>query len=126
MKNAWKWILGIVLVLVILAALFFLRSAFETRFTRGFDERGPRVMERGWVHPNLERGFRGPMGVRGRFGFFGPFAFLGGLVKLAFFGALLYGAYWLGRRNARVVLEPVPVRSTPPAEAAPPSETPKE
>jgi hypothetical protein len=29
-------------------------------------------------------------------------------VKLAFFGALFYGAYWLGKRNARIVLSPTP------------------
>ncbi|MEW6405804.1 MAG: hypothetical protein AB1649_28775, partial [Chloroflexota bacterium] len=103
MKNAWKWTLGILLVLVILATPFLLRAAIGTRFTRGFDERGPGWMDRqGWTHPGFERGLRGPMGMRmrGDFGFFGPFAFLGNLVKLAFFGALLYGAYWLGRRNA--------------------------
>jgi hypothetical protein len=130
MKNAWKWILGIMLVLVILAAPLWLRALPGMRFTRGFDERGPMMMERqGWTHPDLDRGFRGPMRMhmRGDFGFFGPFALLGGLVKLALFGSLLYGAYWLGRRNARLVLEPAPVRSSAsvPPEAAPPDENPR-
>jgi hypothetical protein len=49
--------------------------------------------------------FPGPL-MHGRgFGPWGAFSFFGGLVKLAFFGALLYGAYWLGKRNARVVLD---------------------
>jgi len=51
----------------------------------------------------------GPM-MRGRG--FGHFFFPGGLVKLIFFGALLYGAYWLGKRNARVVFDPT---TNPPA-----------
>ncbi|HEY6071893.1 MAG TPA: hypothetical protein VIV15_00520, partial [Anaerolineales bacterium] len=70
-----------------------------------------------------EFGFRaGPM-MRGGRGFGGLF-FLGGLgwlARLAFFGLLLYGAYWLGRRNARVVVDPrTPATSVPAPE--PPSD----
>jgi hypothetical protein len=130
MKNAWKWIVGILLVLILLAAPLLLRALPGTRFTRGLDERRTIVMERqGWTHAEVERGLRGPrlmrMHMRGDFGFFGPLAFLGTVLKLALFGVLLYGAYWLGRRNARVVLEPAPVRpASPPAE--PPTERPGE
>jgi hypothetical protein len=67
--------------------------------------------DRRWDNPmprDFDGGRHGPMmGPRGgRFGLFGPFLFLGWLARLAFFGALLYGAYWLGKRNARVVLDP--------------------
>ena len=118
MKSIWKWILGIALVLVLVGvvatAAFMWRnhvisvSSFrEVPFDRSFDNPLPR---------DFDGGRHGPMmGPRGRgfgFGLFGPFMFLGGLVKLAFFGALLYGAYWLGRRNARVVVDPGP--SAPP------------
>jgi hypothetical protein len=41
--------------------------------------------------------------------FGGGFALFGGLVRLAFFGLVLYGVYWLGRRNARIALDPKPV-----------------
>lgn len=110
MRNAWKWILGILLVLVILSIPFLLHYAFGNNLIRGFAGRGPMMMERfDFNHPGFGRGFRGPMGMRGGFGFFTPFRFLGGLVELIIFGALLYGAYWLGRRNARVVIEPAPV-----------------
>ena len=119
MKNAWIWILGIVLVLLLVSAPILMHFAFGTGFVRGFDERGPMMDRFG-----LGRGFAGPMGMhmRGGFGFFGPFALLGGLVKLAFIGVLLYGAYWLGKRNARVTLDPAPVRVVPAAEPPSPSE----
>jgi hypothetical protein len=78
------------------------------------------MMERfGPDYHGFERELRGPMGMRGDFGFFGPFAFFGGLAKLIFFGALLYGAYWLGTRNARIVMNPAPVASAPTPGASP-------
>ncbi len=124
MKNAWKWILGILLVLVILSIPFLLHFAFGNNLIRGFDGRGPMMMERfGPNHPGFGREFRGPMmGMRGGFGFFGPFRLLGGLVELALFGVLLYGAYWLGKRNARVVMEPAPVAAKVAAANPPPAE----
>lgn len=115
MKNLWKWVLGIVLVLIVVGAVVVIAfvwrnhaisvSSFRAMpFERRWDNPMPRDFD-GWRHNPMMR----PRGDR--FGLFGPFLFLGGLVKLAFFGALLYGAYWLGRRNARLVLSP----STPPA-----------
>lgn len=126
MRNLWKWIMGILLVLAILAIPFVLHSAFGYRLGFDFDGgHGPMMRAtRGWEGPmprDFEGGRHGPMmGFRGgRLGLFGPFLFLGGLVKLAFLGALLYGAYWLGRRNARVVFD----SSTPPAGRQAPSAT---
>jgi len=122
MKNIWKWILGILAVVLVLGAVSF--AAYLWTSHSGF------MMARGWDGPMMRgndgwnRGWHdGPM-MMGRGGFspfFGPFAVLGGLVKLAFFGALLYGAYWLGKRNARVVLDSPPAV---PAEPAPQADKP--
>jgi len=118
MKNMWKWILGIVLVLVVVGSVAAVAFAWRDHvisvssframpFAPRWDNPMPRDFD-GWRHGPM----RGPRG--GGFGIFNPFMFLGGLVRVAFFGALLYGAYWLGKRNARIVLEPVPVAPSPP------------
>ncbi len=117
MRTIWKWILGIVLVLIVVSAVaavaFMWRNhAISVSSFRAmpFDRNGTNPMPR-----DFDRLHHGPMMRfgRGGFGLFGPFLFLGGLLKLVFFGALLYGAYWLGRRNARVVLSPSTPRPTP-------------
>ena len=123
MKSIWKWILGILVVVLVLGAVGF--TAYMWTSHSGF------MMARGWDGPMMRsndgwnRGWNnGPMMMTGRGGFlpfFGPFALLGGLVKLAFFGALLYGAYWLGKRNARVVVDAPPAA---PAEPAPQTDKP--
>ncbi len=126
MKSIWKWILGILVVVLVLAAvgsaayMWTSHSAFMYgNYARGWDGpmmRGNDGWNRGWNN--------GPTMMTGRGGFlpfFGPLALLGGLVKLAFFGALLYGAYWLGRRNARVVVDTPPAA---PAEPAPQTDKP--
>lgn len=114
MKSIWKWILGILAVVLVLGAVGF--AAYMWTSHSGF------MMARGWDGPMMRGGgwdrgwYDGPM-MSGRGGFsplFGPLALLGGLVKLAFFGALLYGAYWLGKRNARVVMDAPPAASTKP------------
>ena len=123
MKNIWKWILGILVIVAVLATPFILHYTLGEKFdfvwARSFDHgRGPIDGFRGWDHPKMH-GFEGwrhspMMGWRGHgFGFFGPFLFLGGLAKLIFFGALLYGAYWLGKRNARITLDPAQITPTP-------------
>lgn len=111
MKNIWKWILGIVLVLVVIAALvavpFFMRNYMAANFIRpnaqntvpsapanpanpanpGFNN-GPRMRgfgQQGRV-PNGFNGFNGPM-MRGGRNFqrgFMPFGF-----GFMFFGGLL-------------------------------------
>jgi hypothetical protein len=130
MKKVWKWILGIVIVLVVVAVLvgaaFTLRSSFgverytlrgdpqlQTRNDQNF---GP-MMGHGW---NL----RGPMMGRGitRFGggmmFFGGLMMLGPLVVL---GLLIYGAYWLGKRKVTpvAVVTPAPVAPATPLRTCP-------
>jgi hypothetical protein len=123
MKNVWKWIIAILVVMLVLGAVaavaFMWRShTFAYTHMSGWDA-GP--MMRGNDGWNNEWNNGPMMGRRTLTPFFGPFLFLGGLAKLAIFGALLYGAYWLGKRNARVVM------SAPPAavpEPAPKTDTP--
>ena len=115
MKSIWKWILGILVVVLVLGAVGF--AAYTWTSHSGF------MMARGWDGPMMRGGWDhgwndGPMMMSGHGGFssfFGSFALLGGLVKLAFFGALLYGAYWLGKRNACVVMDAPPAASAEPA-----------
>jgi hypothetical protein len=140
MKTYWKLIIGVVIVLVVVVAAMFGMRYLVNNGTitlpaninawhgpmmgrdfdgpRGFDDNGNNGQGRGNGWGN---GQKGPKGDRGKgFDHFGPFEFLGGLARLAFFGALLYGAYWLGKRNARVTLDPAP--AAPPVE---PDATPK-
>ncbi len=133
MSRTWKWILGIVIALAVIGALGALAYAWHVRtttfasdrvspFDRGWDGFTPRGE---WQHPLPDRrGGRGfPMSRHG-FVPFGGLFLLGGLVKLTVFFGLLYGAYWLGRRNARIALDPAPAArvdaSAPPeADTAP-------
>lgn len=116
MKNIWKWILGILVVVLVVGAVG--TAAFMWRSHMNFAY-GNMPMMRNLDNGPMMRGNdgwnRGPsmMSRGGFFPFFGAFALLGGLVKLVIFGALLYGAYWLGRRNARVVVD-TPNQTTPP------------
>lgn len=139
MKTFWKWVLGIVIVVAVLvAAMFGVRYLVSRGYINmpagfvlhdkanpGFDnQRGPAMFNDphgfyGWNAPHGFDGFRGPMTMRRGHGF-GPFMFIGGLLRLIIFGALLYGAYWLGKRNARVVLDSAPI-----APAIEPVEAPK-
>ena len=137
MKTYWKWIIGVVIALAVIAAAMFgvrylVSSGAITLPARVTAFHGPMIRGQGFDGKGFQNGgdrefngqFGGPMrGNRGggRGHFFGPFMFIGGLFRLAFFGALLYGAYWLGKRNARVVYDPAPV--TPVTQ--PVDETPK-
>jgi hypothetical protein len=120
MNRFWKWtlgILGILIVLAILAIPFALHHRFGFSAARGFDNwHGPMLRDHHGF--GVDR-FHGPM-MHGRG--FGRFFFLGGFVKLIFFSALLYGVYWLGKRNARVVLDPA---TSPPAPTVEPEVPPK-
>lgn len=147
MRKIWKWVLGIVLVLMLVGALFAIGFAWRTHtfsmasyrdMSHGREGNGP------MMQPENEDWEQSPMtyapgacaGVGGRYGgersrmggrgfqhFGGGFSPLGGLVKLAVFIGLLYGAFWLGKRNARIVLDPKP--AAPVAEVpAPPAGTP--
>ena len=118
MNRFWKWTLGILGILILLAVIaipFALHYGFGFNLARGFD---------GWHGPMMQNHhgfgfdrFHGPA-IQGRgFGHGrGIFFLLGGLLKLAFFAALLCGAYWLGKRNARVVLDPAAKPPAPEAE----------
>lgn len=132
MSKTWKWILGIVLVLVLVGAMFAISYTWQTHVAGGWD--GVRSFDRAWSRPMMGRGDDGwtnpprmwerndgwshPMYDRG-FVPFGGFFLLGGLVKFALFVGLLYSAYWLGRRNARLTLDPAPAASVMDASAAP-------
>jgi Na+-transporting methylmalonyl-CoA/oxaloacetate decarboxylase gamma subunit len=144
MKNIWKWILGVVLVLlvvtVLLAIPFAMRSYVlannlpQTRdFYNGPMMRG--VDGFGWMHPQMhggqygfggERGFFPRIGFGGRLGIFGfGFMFLGlafRLIPLLLLGLLFFGIYQLGkrsgRRSAMSPAEPAPVKIEPPQKDA--------
>ena len=118
MSKTWKWILGIVLVLVVLGALGMAGFAWQTHVgfvTTGVPFNGrefvPQQRGNDWQrYPMMNNNQHYQMmSGRGFSPFGGGFLLLGGLVKLAFFFGLLYFAYWLGRRNARIALDPKPV-----------------
>ena len=141
MSKTWKWILGILLVVVIVGAFATMGYAWRTHsfamasyrsmpfdrnwngpmMGRGNDHWGQQQKwqrDNGWQHPMMDSRSFSPMS--------GGFFLVGGLVKLALFFGSLYGAYWLGRRNARIVLDPTPAAtladvSAPEAESAVPS-----
>ncbi len=125
MKTVWKWILGILIVLLLVGA--FAVAGFFWSGHRTLAAVGGMPFHQGWNGGPMMRGDdfgwqSGPM-MRGGRGF-GGFFLLGGigwLLRLGFFGLLLYGAYWLGRRNARVVVDP---RTPAPAAAAAPAPEP--
>jgi hypothetical protein len=101
MKNFWKWILGIVIVLVV---LFGLGIGARLLMASVLPERVATV--EGFVHPMMGvRGFDRIGGMDGfgggmmRFG--GGFMRFGWLVPLALFGLVIWGVYRLGRHNAR-------------------------
>ena len=141
MKTLWKWIIGIVIVLVVVGAIagvvLLVRThplmAFGPRFGYRFNPPNGQNLPNAPVNPDAPRGYgwtwRGPMdgnhggrlpifGHRGFgffpfFPFFGGFFLFGGLIKLVIFGLLLYGAYRLGKRNARLVMDPKPAAPAP-------------
>lgn len=128
MKNLWKWVLGIVLVLVLAAGLFGLGFFFSVRRAVGDMPRNVRVLQMQPGGPlygermGLPRG--GPMMMhdfgRGP-GPFMPgrmfFGMLGRLLPFAVLLLLLYGVYQLGKRHSTPVA--VPVAPTIPAPPAP-------
>lgn len=142
MSKTWKWVLGILLVLVVVAALVAVPLVMHNYMAAN-----PGVLSqaRGWNNGPMMRGNDGWLGQPGqnsgpgrfdnrggpmmgggrgfaRLNGFGPFGFglmfLGGLLRLiplALFGLLLYGVYQLGKRSGlRSAQIPAPV-STPPA-----------
>lgn len=138
MKTIWKWILGILLVVLVVGGLA--AAAFMWRGRTAVVSYRSMPFNRSWENGPMMRGhefgrqtgplMRGGVGFRPLRGLF----FLGsGLLCVLALGALLYGAYWLGRRNARMVIEPrslstpepapaPPADSNPPADTSPPAE----
>ncbi len=99
MKKVWKWIIGIVLGLIVLALLvglgFLVRNNFHAyrteTFYRGYTERGPSMM------PYEGYGFhmRGP-GMMG-YGIMPFGGLIGGLFSLGILVLLVLGIIWLVR-----------------------------
>jgi hypothetical protein len=133
MNKTWKWILGVVLVLALIAGMFAVGYFWRSHsygMMGGYGDFGPQANSRNWQHPMMDghNGYGPTMHSRGdpMMGGYSPFMgglfFLGGLLRFAVFAGLLYGAYWLGKRNARIALDPQPAAavSAPPA---PPSDS---
>jgi hypothetical protein len=137
MKKVWKWILGILIVLVVITALVAVPLVMHTRLAASAGappqnrwNGGPMMRGNpGWQAPDQGfNGQRGPMMGEGH-GFnrgfsrgFSPFGFgsmfIGGLLRLiplALFGLLLFGVYQLGKRSGmrstvvQTVVQPAPV-----------------
>jgi hypothetical protein len=120
MKNTWKWIIGILLGLIVLAILVGVGFAFRMhsvaggmRGWRGSDDgfrQGYGMMPFGGMH----RGF-GMMGFGG--------GIFGGLVQLGVLALIVLGIVWLVRKLRKPAMPVVPV--APVAPAAPTAACPK-
>lgn len=97
MKNFWKWILGIVIVLVVLFGL-----GVGARLLLGNILPGADGAVEG-LRPHMMGGWS-----FGRMHPFGGFMRLGGLLPLILVGLLAYGAYWLGKRKHATTQAPLP------------------
>ncbi len=118
MSKVWKWILGIVILLMIVAAVVGVIYVLRTHPAVAF---APRNVP---FRPNAPSGYGPIMHHRGfGFPFFGGFRLLGRLVELFIFAGSLYFAYWLGKRNARITLDPSPGSGQRPKPAAPMNES---
>ena len=119
MTKVWKWIIGVVLGLVILAVLvgvgFMLRSNYhvnrlEALDSHGFFERGPGMMSSGRFEHMRSPGMMG----NGMLPFGG---FFGGLLSLAFLALVVLGIIWLVRslRTQKPVIVPAVIPAEMPA-----------
>ncbi|GEM_PF-1946135 len=122
MNRVWKWILGILAVLVLLWLLVPIGYAWRSYSLGAFD--AP------WIDPNCYWMWHHPgrpsmwfgWGGYGMFPFGGfVWGWIGGLIRLLILAALLYGAYWLGQRSLRSQPNPVPAAPAPSASSAPTS-----
>ena len=120
MKKVWKWIIGIVLGLIILAVLvgvgFMMRGNFhvnraELPNSRSFSERGPEMMPYGGFGSHM----RGP-GMMG-YGMMPFGGLIGGLFALGFLALVVLGIFWLVRslRKPKVVDVPAIMPAAMPA-----------
>ena len=116
MNKTWKWILGTVLVLIVIAAIVctfvfmggFMRNGvaahgmFQSNGWGDFEQHGQMM--------NGAYGYAGPGSMMGgRLGFIGRspmmhghgfFPLFGGLIPLALLGLLVYGAYRMGMKKS--------------------------
>jgi hypothetical protein len=108
MKKGWKWVIGIVLGLVILAVLLgvglmvrgnFHADRVEAWDRRGYDLRGPGMMPYGGYGYHM----RGP-GMMG-YGVMPWGGIIGGLFSIGFLALLVLGIVWL----IRGLSKPAPV-----------------
>ncbi|MEW6093900.1 MAG: zinc ribbon domain-containing protein [Chloroflexota bacterium] len=106
MKNFWKWILGIIVVLVVLFGLGIgarlLMANFYPAYSGGYY---------GYNHPMMGGGGFSPFG--GMMSFGGGFMMLGWLVPLILIGLVVYGVYSLGKRTPPAAPPPAPFATCP-------------
>lgn len=135
MKKAWKWILGILVLLVVVFAVSFVvfnvMGSGPRAAVMPFDERAAPMMRDfdNFRHPMVGPGFdnfrRPMMGGRG-FVPFGGLFFIGGLLRLLFplgiLALVAYFAYQMGKKAGAAALAP----ATPPAVSTPEGEPPQE
>jgi len=130
MKKVWKWVIGIVVVLVVVAALvggaFLMRNHFANVVSLKVNRPGVQVPGNGWEQRGGPQGFPGmrPFGNDGwgghgmymrspgmmGFGRRMPFGgFFGGLICLGFLALVVLGVIWLANRLRKPMVAAAPV-----------------
>lgn len=124
MKKVWKWVIGIVIGLVVLAVLvgvgFLVFGGFhairiDNGYTRGWSQQAPGMMPYNGFGGHM----RGP-GMMGRGGMLPFGGFIAGLVCLGFIALIVFGIFWLVRatRKSTHLDSPAPI-TTPAAMSTP-------
>jgi hypothetical protein len=140
MKKVWKWVIGIVVVLVIVAALvgsaFLLRSHYANVASLRASLPSEKIPGYGWGDQDGSRRYPGMMpfgndgwgghGMRMRgFGMmgFGGMGLLGGLIRglfsLGILALAVLGILWLVNRLRKPAVVAAPVAAAPIADVAP-------
>ncbi len=119
MKKVWKWVIGIILGLIVIAVLVGVGFLVwgDMHVVRGVSQLTPRYSQRGpgiMPYGGFGYGMRGP-GMMG-YGIFPFGGIFGGLMMLAFLVLVVLGIIWLVNRSRA----PKPVAATPTAPAASP------
>ena len=119
MKKVWKWVIGIVIGLVVLAVLvgvgFLVFGRYhavriENGYTRGWSQQGPGMMP----YNGFGEHMRGP-GMMGRGGMMPFGGFIGGLICLGFLVLIVFGIFWLVRATRKSTRVDSPAYITTPA-----------